>query len=483
MTCNVRLLVCALIVVTLPVHVGAQSPPQQPPGVPTQPEAPDPTNVTEPPAFPGADLMNDRQPFAAAVAGNKRSGQYVEGEKLSIQFKCERDAYLYLLYHQADGTTRLLFPNAAEPRNRIRAKQTVTVPPAKGKFRFRVRPPFGTEYVQVLAATAKLPILDAILQREDQPNIDAKTLTALKQQLQTNPNLWAEHRQPIKTFARQRPPTNRESARVGLFIGVGREQSQPDKGDPEMANSARKMLQAMTTRGQIDPQRSKLLVDQQATYTDWKKAIAIWLPSVSQPGDEVFIYIAAHAAYFENPLSSERDRRDEGFAPYDIDRGTRDMSEAERTRRWTNSFVLDDTLARWLQELHGRRIVLIVDACFAGGLTDGKSVHKVPLSKLRLNFFDDDARSVKDISQLETTILTSCSADEQALFEGTPDKTMWFTYFLLQSIENAKGPLTIKTAQQQTRKAMEQIVRKLGAETVQQPTLTENSLLPPLLVP
>src|SRR2546423_14024732 len=39
----------------------------------------------------------------------------------------EREARLYLLYHQADGRCLLLFPNPARPDNRAPARQVVQV--------------------------------------------------------------------------------------------------------------------------------------------------------------------------------------------------------------------------------------------------------------------------------------------------------------------------------------------------------------------
>ena len=74
------------------------------------------------------------------------------------------------------------------------------------------------------------------------------------------------------------------------------------------------------------------------------------------------------------------------------------------------------------------------------------------------------------------------ASDEQALFQETPNKTMWFTYFLAQAMEKNR-PLTVEQAFRSAQEGMRTIVRRLGAARVQEPTLTDRALLPIFLVP
>src|SRR5262245_22943194 len=67
------------------------------------------------PDSPGAMLANPHPTFLAHVALEPASGVLREGETFAVRFQAERDAFLYLLYHQADGRALLLFPNPARP--------------------------------------------------------------------------------------------------------------------------------------------------------------------------------------------------------------------------------------------------------------------------------------------------------------------------------------------------------------------------------
>ncbi|MEQ8791508.1 MAG: caspase family protein [Pirellulaceae bacterium] len=430
------------------------------------------------PSKPATDvqLVNSRPTFLAGVSVNRPDGVYQEGDALSVAFQAERDAYLYLLYHQADGAVSLLFPNVAQPDNRIAAKTKARVPADEENFHFRIRGPFGDEALQVLASTARLPELDSLLRnaKTGAPAVSPELLARLAERLKQVPETWSDHRVAIRTLPKseQRPEAPR--SRIGLFIGIGKYQ-RDDIGAPheELRRSAEVLHKLMLERGGLDPQRTRLVVDDQATRANLEEQIFRWLPSVSRPGDTVFIFFSGHAGQTETDAENEPDGQDETLAPYDIDNGTADMTIQQRLARLAETEIRDDTLARWIQELQGRHVVLILDTCHSGGVVEGKGLAE---------FLKDESALVKDISQLNTVVLTSCAADEQSLFEGTPNKTMWFTYFLAQAIEQNQ-PLSVEQAYQFTKKGMKDIRERLGEARVQTPTLTDNALIPIQLVP
>jgi hypothetical protein len=53
-------------------------------------------------------------------------------DNLSMSIKSEKDGYLYVLLHGTDDVVLQLWPNQLNKNNRIRAGQSVTVPPAAG---------------------------------------------------------------------------------------------------------------------------------------------------------------------------------------------------------------------------------------------------------------------------------------------------------------------------------------------------------------
>jgi hypothetical protein len=451
-------------------------------GQPSSFSAANPTDAQPadmPPHFPGAELFNNQPPFLAGVAVNRADGVYRDGEKLSVQFQSERAAHLYLIYHQADGTSVLMFPNQAQPNNRVPAREPVIIPGLGEPFRFRIRPPLGTEVLQVLAALSPLNELDNLVQPTDRfPVVSNEIIAKLRDRMAKDPTSWTEHRVPIHTIAKHVDPETRTPERVGLFIGIGK-YLHPEFAPTheELGRSAAVMHDLMLKHGGLDPERARLVLNEQATKSNLEELIARWLPSVSQPGDTVFIYFSGHAGQLETNDRSETDGRDETLGPYDLNAGASNLPFEQRQEIYRRSNILDDTLARWLQELQGRQIVLILDTCHSGGVVQGKSLAR--------SFLASEAARVKDITQLNTLILASCAADEQSLFEGTRNKTMWFTYCLTEAIESAglPRPLSVQQAYDYSRRRMRELLREGNAAREQEPQMTDNVLLPVVLAP
>jgi hypothetical protein len=426
---------------------------------------------------PGADLNNAASTFLAHVAVDHGNGVYREGETLGIRFAAEREARLYLLYHQADGRCVLLFPNPARPEYRAPARQVVQVPGPGEPFRFRVGSPFGVEVLQVLASVQPIEELDSLVAqgRGRAPSVSPATLEQVRQRLNRAGRTWAEHRVPIRTLPLSERPPGRPPVRAGLFIGIGK-YLHPEIGKPheELRHSAEVLHERMLRRSGLDPARTKLVIDGQATRAHLEELITRWLPGVTQPGDTVFIYFSGHAGTSPNRDGSEPDGQDEMLGPYDLEAGTADMTVEQRMARFRDSSIVDDVLARWIEELSGRHVVLILDTCHSGGVVEGKGLTR---------FFGDEAARVKDIAQLDVTVLASCASDEQSLFEGTPDKTMWFTHFLAKAVETLSAPVSVRAANDFCRKGLRQVLSRSNEARDQDPTLTENSLVPMALVP
>jgi hypothetical protein len=401
-----------------------------------------------------------------------------------VRFQAERAAHLYLLYHQADGGSVLLFPNEVQPDSRVPGKKLVAIPPADDTFRFRIRPPLGNEVLQVLAATEPLRELESLVQKRGRAApVAAAVLHKLSERLAANRGLWAEHRVPLLTVAAESPATNPPPARVGLFIGIGKYQF-PDYAETheELRHSAEVMHDLMLKHGVLDPQRTALIRDAQATKHNLQKLISQWLPSVSRPGDVVFIYFSGHAGQIPTDDPTEADGLDETIGPFDLEGTRRGESRAAGLARFRATNITDDTLAAWLAPLQGRQVVLIFDTCHSGGLAGEKSLD----NELSKSLWLDESARAKDIVQLNTLVLTSCAADEQSLFEGTPNKTMWFTYCLSETMELAakqKKSLSVQDAFTISKKRLRALLEQSRAPREQEPTLTDRIQLPVLLVP
>jgi len=95
---------------------------------------------------------------------------YTVGDVVRISFKINKAAYIYIWDISPDGTIRQIFPNAFEPQNFFQAG-TYTIPsPGKG-YVFQVRPPLGTEWLQILASQQPLRGFEAFSKEAPFPTV------------------------------------------------------------------------------------------------------------------------------------------------------------------------------------------------------------------------------------------------------------------------------------------------------------------------
>ncbi len=459
--------------------------PQEPAqsGAPTTGPRPADTTPTGPPAephhFPGEALFNANPPFLTGVAVDHKEAAYQEGQKLRIQFMAERDAHLYLIYHQADGVSLLLFPNVAQKLNRVPGGKPLVIPTSEKDLRIRIQAPFGREVLQVLATVEPVADLNDLVGRTDQfPIVSPEVMATISGRLLKAPATWTEHRVPIQTVAKAARPPERRPDRIGLFVGIGK-YAHPEHGPThaELGHSAEVMHDLMLKHGRLDPQRTRLVMNEHATKANLQEQITRWLPSVSQPGDTVFLYFSGHAGQFAIQDPGESSRQQQYIGPYDLNSGTQNMSVPQRMQIYRASNISSRELARWLEELPGRQIVFIFDTCHSGGLFRSKGFDA--------GFMTAEASQIKALAQMNMLVLASCAADEQSLFEGTKNKTMWFTYCLTEAIENPSSsrPLTVQAAFDYSRQRMRTLLREGNAGREQEPQMTDMALLPIELIP
>lgn len=428
------------------------------------------------PQFPGSGLFNDHPPFLAGVKVNHSDLTYRAGDTLSVEFTAEREAYLYLLYHQADGSSLLLFPNEARSDGHVAANQSVTVPQPNEEFRFRVAAPFGAEVLQVVASLKPLEDLDTLVQKSGRAaTVSSEVLTRLIPRLTADPTSWTEHRVPIRTTASAEASPTRKPARVGLFVGVNLFERTAEKGEGDNARfrlGAELMAQTMLQRGGLDPQRTQTLIGQQATRANIEAAITRWLPSITQPGDNVFIFYAGHGGLIKNLDGTKPDGKDGILTTYNDAFESQKQSEDEWDANARKSFISDITLARWLQELPGRQITLLISSCHAGSMIDATLLAK---------FASREVVRVKGISALNVVVLASCSTDEQTL--SATKTPVFLAQYLSEAMTQLPTPVTLEQAFDYYRQAHRRRMEQDGTIGYHEPVLTDTALLPIVLVP
>ena len=430
-------------------------------------------------------IKNDKSSFYVRADVNHATRDYREGDALSIRVITEASAYVNVYYQQADGVQLQIFPNRLQPDNFVEAGQTIQIPAKDDLFRWAIGPPFGKEVIKVVATKEAVEAFNAPDLRKDRFNrVAPEVLRGIELELgEESPSEWAEYYVPIHTHARADDSRPTGSRRYGLFIGVSEYQFNAEYeqavGKPLNLKSAHKdardMMTVLREVGQFADIR--IYTNEQATRENIEQAIVNWLPSVSRPGDSVLIYYAGHGMQIPDDNGDERDRphpMDELLVPHDIamlpvvqkviekiNKKEQVNVQPHQIERWSEilrrseqrgknaslafmqeTAITDDTFGRWLQNLDGRQVMIIVDACKSGGLAADEKGFLAPRQKEPFDFMERELVRLRDIGQRETSLLTACMTAENARELNTINNGL-MTFILLETLRKKSGPLTI----------------------------------------
>jgi len=445
-------------------------------------------------------LKNDKSDFLVRSEVNHFSREYQDGDSLSVRVISEAAAYLYVFYQQADGKVFMIFPNRIQTRNHVDAGQWVAIPWDNDLFRWRIAPPFGKELIKVVASRKPIASLTAQAPGGGRfaPVGPKRVEDAARDLAKQASRDWAEQSTPITTAAATPGGPPRTGRRFAVIIGVSENkyddmverafkgtEDPPDlRALPSCANDARIMSGIFSDLGRLDDQR--VLVGAQATRANIEAAITKWLPSISKPGDTIFIYHSGHGGQIDDDNGDEEqtDKKDEYLLPYDfagLDTlvAARRLEQADvyktlmalagggswptnqreaeawqprvRSALVRNTGITDDQFGRWLQNLDGRQVIVILDICHSGGFaTHEKAVPGVDGGAL-FNFLDRELSRLKDIGQRDTALLAACrtSDSSQAVVFKSKDSLLRvsaMTYFLAVPIVNSTGPFELADA-------------------------------------
>ena len=199
------------------------------------------------------------------------------------------------------------FQTPAQRENRIEATKWVDIPSVSDLFNWQISEPFGEEVIKVIAAKEPIEGLDDPALRKKRFNeVGAADLKRVTAQLMSNDSprrpAWAEDHVKITTLPRGETQPAAEGKRFGVFFGISKyefndvaHEMTQGKWHPNLdscAKNAAMMKALMHSLGKLDD--VKLFVDEQATRRQMEVAITQWLPSVSRPGDTVFIFFSGH---------------------------------------------------------------------------------------------------------------------------------------------------------------------------------------------
>ena len=416
---------------------------------------------TAPAATP--EQIQQQQPaFFVHAEADRNSGEYYEGEQITLNVVSEQDAYLYVLYKQADGQVYAVFPNSGQPDNQVQARERIQIPAAGDVFRWTVGAPFGKELMKVIASKQRIAELERPEARRQRFSaVSGETLAGVVERVrQTLPaESWSEVSLEIITRGGPNPNARPPQNRYGVFFGVSAHDMTAFKvaafGDkanndlPNCAIDAAMIGSCLENVGSLAA--SKVFVGKEASRKNLQSAVTEWLPSISRPGDTVVIYFSGHGAQIADDNGDEADDLDEMLIPcdaVDVDclfaraklLEEKKPVDAEANRRFDAAWnalqragirtinqrnyrqangvlmrataVSDDLFARWLQALSGRRVIVLLDSCFSGGFATrekGLSEEESESTEApRFDFLLGEVGRLKDIGQPDTALLTAC---------------------------------------------------------------------------
>lgn len=293
----------------------------------------EPVTAVRPPAVPlpeDPESIQQSQPaFYVRAEVNHPTRTYREGEGLSVEVLCEVDAYVYALYRQAEGKVFQVFPNSAQPHNKMKGKEPVSIPAQDDLFRWRIGPPFGKEIIKVIATREPIAPLSHPAARSRRFNpIPGSVVKGVHSSLKnTQSAMWSECEIEIVTMAgiaRPSVPVAPKARRFGVFFGVSKYEFHEEvlelTGKIGMnlnfcdadAKAASELLRQV---GDITEVR--LFLNEQVTRANLEDVITRWLPSVSRPGDTIVIYHSGHGGQISDDNGDEPDKLDEYLVTHD----------------------------------------------------------------------------------------------------------------------------------------------------------------------
>jgi hypothetical protein len=449
----------------------------------------------EPRTRPAEQLpANPRPSFFVRLDVNHETRSYREGDGLVLTAVSEQDCYAYIIYHQADGQSFQVFPNRHQSVHRLKARQAVRIPAEEDLFRWRVAPPFGAERITLLCTQEPIDLLDAAELRAKRFNpVSREQLKGVALEIgKERPSAWAIDEAQIHTYPASQQ-LREGKRRVGVFFGVANYQfhveAEAAGGSLNLATchrDARVLRDLMRETGELE--EAKVYTNEQATRANLEQAVTQWLPSITRPGDTVFIYFSGHGGQTPDESGDEPDGQDEFLLPHDfvsagvaaelltrlangsLDPQRQPLAEAlgdvvaqagsadAAARLLTHQTgVSDDLFAHWLQRLAGREVVVILDVCHAGGFAAGDQGDK------GFDFAAGEASRLKDLGQRQIALLSACGSHEAARVRDENDLSV-MTYYLAEAIRSAPAQLSLERAFDQCRVGMTDYFHKLAME-------------------
>jgi len=440
-----------------------------------------------------------------------------KSDVMKVTVVSESDGYLYLFNVDPEGAITCIFPNKIQPNNQIKAKQEVNVGDGK-QLVLRVGAPTGKELIKAIVTKEPLKSADPdklIDSNKPQPREisedlarhiiieaitgDAKladsgdTIEKIRDafkdkhpaEFKKRSQEYAEHQIEITS---SNAPAKQVEKRVGLFIGVSDFMDKSIRPLKTAHKDAQAMADIMKKEGPGQFDQTYVLTNKDATLSNIKSYICEKLVQETHPGDTVMIFWSGHGG---RCASLDGKAFDQFLVPYD---GSLDTNDSVR-----RTMLLDKTMARWVQDLDGRKVMVVLDTCHSGGFgalskgltedykkfikgVDVKGNADLPADKWnQRHFLADEMARAKGIGQKDAAVLASSTA-KQVSFECRDKEFSVMTYYIVDFVKNSKKALTLEDVYNGVKDKVNDYVKDKFDGTEQTPVFSDQTVVPPAKV-
>lgn len=252
------------------------------------------------------------------------------------------------------------------------------------------------------------------------------------------------------------PQVTRGKGAFALIVGIGRYRDpgiRPLDFTHADARSFRDLL--------VDPERTgfapdnvRLLLDEEATRVNIRKAINRWLVVEAKEESTVIVFFAGHGGQEPDATNAERDGISKYLLPWDAD-----------PQCLLESALSSEEFQRDLSVIRAKRLVVFLDSCYAGGVV-AKGTRDIAVAGLPFErFAQGEGRIVIAAAQGNQT-----SLEDRALGHGV------FTHHLLEALSgkadaDGDGIVSITEVFKYLQKVVPDTARRISPTSVQVPLL------------
>jgi uncharacterized caspase-like protein len=232
-------------------------------------------------------------------------------------------------------------------------------------------------------------------------------------------------------------PSGAPAEKWALVVGIASFENKVIPPLSYTASDAQSFADVLTSPkyGRFKPQNVHILLNDQATTRHIKEQLN-WLARSAAPGDLVVVYIAAHG--------SPREADTAGVSyiiTHDTDVGP-DGNNPDRDSLYATALPMVDVANAVATRVRAQRAAIFLDTCFSGNAAQ-------PEAKLMAPGIASGAVSNETLDHIKQgagRIIFAASGGEEESLESDSIKHGYFTYYLVQALEQDDGSIPLTQA-------------------------------------